>query len=169
MTNQVQERVEVSKRSEKRTQSSNGDSFAAVERREQYENVDGRGVVREERVVKDSGAKRVGLAEKTGYFLWLMGGLLEAMLGLRFLLKLMAANPSSPFAQFVYEFTNLFLWPFQALTATPSTSQGMVLEIPTLFAMLVYGLATWVAVKLVYLVLIPSTSEQVTLYRREES
>ena len=169
MTDQVQKQVTVREESEKRTQASNGNAFGARERREEYESVDGRGSVREQRVVKDSSVERVGLARKVGQFIWLMGGLLEAMLGLRFLLKLMAANPGSPFAQFVYDFTDLFLWPFQALTASPSTSQGMVLEIPTLFAMLVYGLATWVAVKLVYLALVPSTSEQVTVYRREES
>lgn len=169
MTNQVQERVKVHEKREERARASNGNGFSTVERREQYENVDERGAVREERLVKDSGAQRAGLAHKVGQFVWLIGGLLEAALGLRFLLKLMAANPNSPFAQFIYEFTDLFLWPFQALTTSPSTSQGMVLEIPTLFAMLVYGLATWLAVKLLFLVLIPSTTQQVTVYRREES
>ena len=167
MTDQVQERIEVHKKSEKRAQADNGS--AAVERREEYESHDKAGEVREQRVVRNSGAERAGLARKLGQFVWLIGGLLEAMLGLRFLLKLMAANPDSPFAEFVYSLTDLFLWPFQALIASPSTSQGMVLEISTLFAMLVYGLATWAAVKLIYLALVPSSSERVTIYRREES
>jgi YggT family protein len=166
MTDQTSERLEVRKKTEKRAPTGNG---PAVERREEYENVDAMGTVREERLVRDSGAERVGLAQKGSQLLWLLGGLLEAILGLRFLLKLIAANPSSPFAQFVYQFTDLFLWPFQALTATPSTSGGAVLEIPTLFAMLVYGVVTWAAVKLIRVALIPATSERVTVYRREES
>ncbi|MDX1615292.1 MAG: YggT family protein [Candidatus Promineifilaceae bacterium] len=168
MAEQTNERVEVRKKTEKRTNTSNGTTDASVERREEYERIDEEGPIREERLVRDKGAERAGLAHKAAQFIWLLGGLLEAFLGLRFLLKLIAANPNSPFTQFVYQFTNLFLWPFQALTATPSTSGGAVLEIPTLFAMLVYGIAIWAAVKLVKLALMPSTSEKVTVYRREE-
>lgn len=73
------------------------------------------------------------------------------------------------YCQLIYEFTELFLWPFQAMISSPSTDQGMILEIPTLFAMLVYGLATWAVVKIIELVFVPSTSERVTVYHREES
>ena len=38
--------------------------------------------------------------------------ILNGMIALRFLLKLLAANPASPFAQFIYFFTGPFLWPF---------------------------------------------------------
>jgi hypothetical protein len=165
----MSERVEVRKKMERRAQTSNGSAGSSVERREEYENVGAGGAIREERVIRDSGAERVGLAQKASQAIWMFGGLLQGLLGLRFLLKLIAANPNSPFAQALYQFTDVFLWPFQALTSTPSTPQGIVLEIPTLFAMLVYGLATWVAVKLVNLVIIPPTSERVTVYRREES
>jgi YggT family protein len=168
MTNQSNQRVEVRKKTEKRAQTSNG-SAGSIQRREEYENIDDAGAVREERLVKDSAAERVGLAQKLSQLIWLLGGLLQAVLGLRFLLKLIAANPSSPFADLVYSFTDLFLLPFQALVATPSTDQGMVLEITTLIAMLVYGLATWAVVKLAIVVIVPSTTERVTVYRREES
>ncbi len=167
MTNQSNQRVEVRRKTEKRAQTTNG-SAGSVERREEYENIDDAGSVREERLIKDSAAERVGLAQKLSQLIWLLGGLLQAVLGLRFLLKLIAANPNSPFAQLVYSFTDLFLWPFQALVGSPS-AQGMVLEIPTLFAMLFYGLATWAVAKLIVVVIVPSTSERVTVYRREES
>jgi YggT family protein len=168
MTNQSNQRVEVRKKSEKRAQSTNG-SVSSVERREEYENIDSVSAIREERHIKDSAAERIGLAQKLSQFIWLLGGLLQAILGLRFLLKLIAANPNSPFADLVYGFTDLFLWPFQQLLSSPSTAQGMVLEITTLIAMLVYGLLTWAAVKLLMVAIIPSTSERVTVYRREES
>lgn len=169
MTNQTMDKVEVRKSSEKRINSEYGSGADSIERRQEYENIDAAGIVREQHIVRDSAAGRVGLANKVSQLFWLLGGLLEAILGLRFLLKLMAANPNSPFAQFVYQFTDLFLWPFQALISSPSTSQGMVLEIPTLFAILVYGLATWAAVKLAVLAIVPSTSERVTVHRREEN
>jgi YggT family protein len=166
MTEHTGERVEVRKETERRAA---GPAGGSIERRHEYENVATDRAVREERLTRDTGAERIGLAQKLSQLIWLLGGLLQGLLGLRFLLKLMAANPGSPFTQFLYGLTDLFLWPFFALTATPSTEQGIVLEIPTLFAMLVYGLATWVLVKLVWLALVPATSERVTIHRREES
>ncbi len=46
--------------------------------------------------------------------------ILNGMIALRFLLKLLAANPASPFAQLIYFFTAPFLWPFQGLLYTPT-------------------------------------------------
>lgn len=83
--------------------------------------------------------------------IWLLLGILEAMLGLRFLLKLIAANPGSPIAAFIYSFTSLFLVPFRGLTPTPAAG-GMVLEVSTLFAMLIYGLVAWAIARLVWLI-----------------
>jgi len=83
---------------------------------------------------------------------WLLLGILEGLLALRVLLKLIAANPSSPIAAFIYAATNLFLTPFSGLTSTPSAG-GMVLEIPTLFAMLIYGLIGWAVEKIIWLIL----------------
>lgn len=167
MNDQTKEKIEIRKNSRKSTAARNGSS--TVERTEEYENIDSTGIVREQRVTKNSASERIGWAQKLGQLVWMLSGVLEAVLGLRFLLKLIAANPGAPFVQIVYSFTDLFLWPFTALTATPSTEQGMVLEIPTLFAMLVYGLVAWAVVKLLHLFLIPSSSETVTVFRREES
>lgn len=86
-------------------------------------------------------ARRAALV-KISRVIWFLTGILETLLGLRFVLKLLAANPDAGFARFVYGITSVFLVPFQGLTATPSAS-GAVLEIPTLIAMLVYGLVAW--------------------------
>ena len=51
---------------------------------------------------------------------WLLFGILEALIGLRVLLKLIAANPNSPFAALVYNASSLFVWPFAGLTRTPA-------------------------------------------------
>jgi uncharacterized protein YggT (Ycf19 family) len=75
-------------------------------------------------------------------------GLLEILLGLRFLLKLIAANPNSGFAVFIYGITKPFLAPFTALVGTP-TSGGTILEVTTLIAMAVYALLFWFIVRVV--------------------
>jgi hypothetical protein len=71
---------------------------------------------------------------------------LEILLGLRFLLKLIAANAESGFAVFIYGITGLFVAPFRALVGTP-TSGGTILEVTTLIAMGVYALFFWVVVR----------------------
>jgi hypothetical protein len=83
---------------------------------------------------------------------YLLFGILEALIGLRVLLKLIAANPNSPFAALVYRASSLFVWPFSGLTRTPA-AEGMVLDIPSIIAMFVYALVAWVIVKLIWIVL----------------
>jgi len=88
---------------------------------------------------------------KATQLIWLFLGILEIMLMLRFALKLMAANPESPIAVFIYGFTALFLLPFAGLTAAPSVG-GMVLEIGTIIAMAVYALIAWAIERVVWLI-----------------
>ena len=88
---------------------------------------------------------------KATQLIWLGLGILEVLLALRFFLKLIAANPSNLFASLLYSFTDLFLFPFAGLTATPSAG-GMVLEVHTLIAMVVYALAAWALERLVWVI-----------------
>ena len=105
--------------------------------------------------------------EKLSGLIWLLGGLLEALIGMRFLLKLIAANPNTPFVSLIYGLSDLFLWPFAGLTATPSAN-GMILEISSLVAMVVYAVLTWAAVRILWLVFAPTESRRVSVHRREE-
>jgi len=88
---------------------------------------------------------------KATQLIWLLLGILEIMLVLRFALKLIAANPASPVAVFIYGFTGLFLIPFEGLTATPAMG-GMVLEVSTLIAMAVYALLAYAFERVVWLI-----------------
>jgi len=100
----------------------------------------------------DPAIERQVFTFKITQLIWLLTGILEGFLALRVLLKLIAANPSSPIAALIYSFTVLFLVPFRGLTPTPA-ADGMVLEISTLFAMLIYGLIGWAIERLIWLVL----------------
>jgi hypothetical protein len=80
---------------------------------------------------------------------WLVFGILEAMILLRIVLKALEANAASPIAAFIYGFTNLFLWPFAGLTGTPAAG-GMVLEISSLIAVVVYGLIAYALAKIIW-------------------
>jgi uncharacterized protein YggT (Ycf19 family) len=83
---------------------------------------------------------------KATQLVWLLFGILEALIALRIGLKLIGANASSPIAGFIYGVTSLFLAPFEGLTGTPSAG-GFVLEISSVIAMLVYALIAWALAK----------------------
>jgi len=88
---------------------------------------------------------------KVTQLIWLLFGILEALIALRIGLKLIGANPDSPIVALIYGFTYLFLFPFQGMTATPSAG-GMVLELSSFFAMLIYALIAWAVERIVWLV-----------------
>jgi len=74
------------------------------------------------------------------------------LIGLRVVLRLIAANPANPFARLVYSLSGVFVWPFLSLTRAPSAN-GAVLEISSLIAMFVYALIGWIIVQLVWILI----------------
>jgi hypothetical protein len=88
---------------------------------------------------------------KVTQLIWLLLGILEALIALRIGLKLIGANPDSPIVALIYGFTYLFLFPFEGMVASPA-SGIMVLELSSLFAMLVYGLIAWAVERIVWLI-----------------
>jgi hypothetical protein len=88
---------------------------------------------------------------KATQLVWLLFGVLEALIALRIGLMLIGANPASPIVALIYGFTNLFLFPFTGLIGSP-TAGSMVLELSSMFAMLIYGLIAWVVERTVWLI-----------------
>ena len=93
--------------------------------------------------------------------IYLLFGILEGLLFIRFVLPLLGANPAAGFAQFIYSITKPFLAPFVGLFGTARFG-GSVFEVNPLVAILVYALIAWVLVKLVGLVLGDSRRGTVT-------
>jgi len=79
---------------------------------------------------------------KVTQLIWLFLGILEALIVLRIGLKLIGANPASPIVALIYGVTYLFLFPFEGMVATPSAGSS-VLELSSLFAMVIYALIAW--------------------------
>ena len=79
--------------------------------------------------------------------IFLLFGILEALLGIRFVLGLLAANPTAGFAQLIYGMTAPFLAPFVGLFGQPDFG-GMVFEWNALIAIVVYALLAGLLVKL---------------------
>ena len=88
---------------------------------------------------------------KLTQWVWLLFGVLEALIVLRIGLKLVGANPASPVVALIYGFTYLFLFPFEGLVASPSMG-SMILELSSMFAILIYGLIAWAVERTVWLI-----------------
>lgn len=122
--------------------------------------------VSEERVVRDVAVEQRLALVKVTQLIWLVAGVLEALIGIRVILKLIAANPNSGFARLIYGVTDLFLLPFFGLTITPSAN-GAVLEIPSIIAMLVYALLFWAIVKFIWLLFDQPRARTVTTIEQD--
>ena len=80
----------------------------------------------------------------------------------------MEANPRNAFVAITYNFTALFLAPFTGLTTNPAID-GMILEITSIIAMIVYALVALAAIRLTWLVFYQPSSRSVSTYERDQS
>lgn len=121
----------------------------------------------EREVVEDPSAGGRVLVARISGLIWLLFGVIEALIGLRIILKFIAANPTSDFARFLYSLTDVFLAPFAGLVGSPVIGNG-VIEIYSMIAIVVYALLAWLVVRLFRLIFTPArTRHSVTTYRRE--
>ena len=100
------------------------------------------GYAETEQVVHDVAAERRMRLFQLNRFMRSILVFIEILLAIRFLLRLIEANPDSGFAMLIYGITGLFVGPFNGLIATP-TPGGSPLELTTLIAMIVYLLIFW--------------------------
>lgn len=78
---------------------------------------------------------------------WYLFGFLEVILALKFLLKLLGANPDAGFTNLIYTISYPFAAPFLGVFGQSAVS-GSVFEWTTLLAMAIYALIAWALVKL---------------------
>ena len=89
---------------------------------------------------------------------WYILGILEALLAFRFILKLLAANPSAGFSSFIYGVSYPFATPFLNVFHV-TRIEGSLFEWTTLLAMLVYWLIAWGIINLFFMSKSVSTPE----------
>ncbi len=133
------------------------------------------GTVREEStVVNESGStpireasmvKSSTPARRAMEIIYLVFGVIDAVLLIRLVLKLLGANAHAGFAQFTYGLTDFFLAPFKGLLPTIVSGQS-VLELSLIFAILIYSLIALGLVRLVAISL--SRSVMVSQHSRSE-
>lgn len=83
--------------------------------------------------------------------IYLIFGLIEALLLIRFVLKALGANAEAGFAQLTYGITGPLVAPFLGLFGTPQAAGGAALEPHTLVALVVYALVAWLLARAAWL------------------
>ncbi len=113
-------------------------------------------------VQKESGIRQRFVSFKaTQIVLWFFS-ILETMIALRIVLKLIGANPESFIGSLIYGITFPFLIPFAGVIKSPTTD-GMVLEISSIFAIVVYALIAVAFEKLIWVIISrPRSTETAT-------
>ena len=123
--------------------------------------------VHEEHVVENVNLEYRETLYKVSQFIWLLLGGLEALIGMRVILMLIGANPASFFTSFIYQLSQIFVWPFQNIIANPAI-QNITLEVTSIIAMLVYAVIGWAFVRLIWVVFYHAPTSQVTTYDRDK-
>lgn len=105
---------------------------------------------RVEQVTVDPYAARRTALYRVWQAIWLVVGIVEGLIAIRFVLRLLGANPDAGFAQLIYGLTAPLVAPFVGLFGTPRF-EGSAFEFTSLVAMAVYSLLAWVIVKVVWM------------------
>ena len=104
----------------------------------------------------DNSPKREATSYQTaGYLVYFVFGMLDVLLAFRFVLRLLGANPSSGFVDFVYNLSEIFISPFVGIF-NQSLAKGAVIssvfEPATIIALIVYAFVAWGIVTLIKLI-----------------
>lgn len=139
----------------------------SLERQDQVSIDEKGGYQHHHRVVRDVGAERRQLLRKVSQFIWLLFTMLEILIGLRIILRLIAADPNNGFASFIYGLSNPFLQPFFGLTGN-LVAERVVLEVPSVIAMFAYALLGWLIIRLIWLVFYQPSATIVSDYQKRK-
>lgn len=103
-------------------------------------------------VDRDPYAGQRSAAYKVMQAVHLIFGVVVGLVGIRFILKALGANPNADFAAFMYNLTQPLVAPFVGLFGTPQ-ADGVVIEPHSLVAIIVYALIGWVLGRLVWVIM----------------
>lgn len=113
--------------------------------------------VRETRTVEEDTAPRrdtvvttpvVGPGVIIRRVIYYIAGIIIALLALRIVLLLLAANPASPFVNFIYNLSAVFAWPFFGIFSYQPSYGQSTFELSSVMAIIVYALVAMGLAKL---------------------
>ena len=100
--------------------------------------------------------------------LYFVFGIIGIVVAIRFVLRLLGANPESSFVSGIYGLSAPLVAPFVGIFGTPQFG-GSVVEPHSLVALIMYPLLGWLIAKLLWLVLADTSPRVATATRTERS
>jgi hypothetical protein len=100
---------------------------------------------------------------------WYILGVFEAVLAVRFFLKLLAANPNAGFTHFIYTISYPLAAPFLGVFRASRIVSGSIFEWTTLLAMVVYWLVAIGIIRLFLMSKSVSTPEAAIKLEEQEN
>lgn len=138
----------------------NSDGASLESRREYYQDPAGHQVQSQVDVYEDKNVQRANMRAWIATIIYFILGVLEVILGLRFIFRLLGANQGNAFITFLYNLSHVFVGPFNGIFNDQSIGTASVFELSTLVAMLIYALIAWGLVSLFRVMLAPNYSGQ---------
>lgn len=92
----------------------------------------------------------VSPAYRWSHVVYLILGIVETLLVIRFILKLLAANPGAGFSSLIYNITDPLVALFQGVFPN-AQARGSVVDLAAILAIIVYALVAWVIVRLIWI------------------
>lgn len=134
----------------------------ATERKEEVRVIRDGNYARRQRVVEYTPSTRDVIVTRLTQFLILAVAIVIGLIGFRFILMLIGANPANEFVNGLYNFTDTLVSPFLGIVSTPDVTTGGVVDSASLFAIVVYFFATWMLIALLNIVFGTSKSHRRT-------
>jgi hypothetical protein len=101
--------------------------------------------------------------------IYLVFGVIEGLLLIRFFLRALAANADAGFAQAISAVTGVLVGPFVGLFGTPQIATGAALELSTLVALIVYAAIGWLLARAAWLIFGESRSSSIASATSEQT
>ncbi|MBI4033980.1 MAG: YggT family protein [Candidatus Brennerbacteria bacterium] len=79
-------------------------------------------------------------------------GFFELLLGLRILLRLLAANPLTPIVDFLYTVTDIIVFPFQGIFSNVQLRGGGIFDVVAITAMVGYPIIVYLLIEILHII-----------------
>jgi hypothetical protein len=119
--------------------------------------------------VEDKNLMRANMRYWITRVVYFVLGVLEVIMALRFIFRLLGANPDSDFVMVLYNLSLVFVAPFNGIFNDQAIGRTSVFEVSTLIAMLIYALIAWGLVALSRVILTPSLTNEQHVIRSRRS
>lgn len=143
---------------------------AYVQRQQQnYQDPAGNQVQQRKDVYRDFNQSMINTRYWFTSLVYFLLGVLEVVLGLRFIFRLLGASEGSPFIRFLYDLSHPFVIVFNGIFNDQTIGSTGVFEVSTILAMLIYALIGWGIVSLarvIFFANVPSRREYISTRRQ---